>query len=64
VDVVIRDLQASEDPARLGKLKKGRLKNMYAAYMGKYRVIYDICRKEITLLFVDVGKHKEVYGTD
>jgi addiction module RelE/StbE family toxin len=61
---VIRDLQHSEDPAKLGIPKKGQLKNMYAAYVGKYRIIYDIYRKEITIYFVYVGTHKDVYGTD
>lgn len=60
----IRDLQHSEDPAKLGMPKKGQLKNMYAAYVEKYRIIYDIYRKEITIYFVYVGTHKDVYGTD
>ena len=64
VDNAIRDLQTSEDPTKLGRPKKGMLKNMFAYNLGKYRIIYDVCRKEIIILFVYVGDHKDVYGID
>ncbi len=64
VNDAIKDLQFSEDPTKLGIPKKGELKNMYAYYLGKYRIIYDVYRNEISIILIYVGKHKDVYGTD
>lgn len=64
VNNAIKELETSDDQTKLGKIKKGQLKNLFAYYLGKYRIIYDVYRGEITILLMYVGKHKEVYGSD
>lgn len=46
----------SKDPISLGKPLKGRLRIFY-----KYRVIYSVERKEVTIIVIRVGKRDKVY---
>jgi len=45
----------------LGKPLKGRLRIFYRYRVGKYRVIYSVERKEVTIIVIRVGKRDKVY---
>ena len=51
----------SRDPISLGKPLKGRLRIFYRYRVGKYRVIYSVERKEVTIIVIRVGKRDKVY---
>jgi addiction module RelE/StbE family toxin len=64
VDTAVAEIVGSEDPAKLGKQKRGHLRHFYAYYLGsQYRIIYYISYNTKRIIFVNVGSHKEVYGT-
>jgi addiction module RelE/StbE family toxin len=65
VQSAINELESSDDPMKLGEPKQGSLKNCFAYDIGrKYRIIYNVCKIEIVVLLLKVGKHKDVYGKD
>lgn len=57
--VAIEGLSANPRPFGCKKLK-GR--PGYRIRIGDYRVLYMINDKEITVLIIDIGNRKEIYG--
>lgn len=53
--------QLTKNPNELGKKLAGRFKGLYRYRYGDYRVIYQIFKKEITIVIVRVGHRKNIY---
>ncbi len=65
IDDAIAEIIGSENPAKLGEQKRGHLRHFYAYDLGRqYRIIYYILHSIKTVVFVNVGSHKQVYGKD
>ncbi|SMH71294.1 type II toxin-antitoxin system RelE family toxin [Candidatus Nitrosotalea okcheonensis] len=65
VDDAVAEIVGSEDPTKLGEQKRGHLKHFYAYDLGRqYRIIYNISYNTKTIIFSNVGSHKQVYGKD
>lgn len=69
IENAIKNLCESEHPERLGVFKKRIevrgivLERVFAYELGRdCRIIYDVDRKEKTIIFYRVCSHKEVYG--
>jgi addiction module RelE/StbE family toxin len=65
VQQVIDELAKSQDPRKLGAFKRGsKYSGYYYELDRSYRLVYDIIDKELTVLMLDVGDHKQVYRKD
>jgi len=53
--------QLTKNPNELGKKLTGRFKGLYRYRYGDYRIIYQIFKKEITIVIVRVGHRKNIY---
>lgn len=62
-DRVVEKLREISDNPRVGKPLKGRLKGLYSARAGDYRVIYQILDDKEMVVVVTVGHRKKVYET-
>jgi len=51
----------AHSPREIGKSLTGRFKGLYRYRMGKYRVIYTVKDKILTVLVLRVGKRDEIY---
>lgn len=49
-------------PEELGKPLVGRFKGLYRYRLGDYRVVYEINKKEVVIIIVQVGHRREVYN--
>jgi mRNA interferase RelE/StbE len=53
---------ASDDPRRLGKALKGPLGDLWCYRVGDFRVICEIQDGVLTVLVLQIGNRREVYG--
>jgi mRNA interferase RelE/StbE len=53
---------ASDDPRRLGKALKGPLGDLWRYRVGDFRVICEIQDGVLTVLVLQIGNRREVYG--
>jgi mRNA interferase RelE/StbE len=53
--------QLTKNSNELGKKLTGRFKGLYRYRYGDYRIIYQIFKKEITIVIVRVGHRKNIY---
>jgi addiction module RelE/StbE family toxin len=61
----VKTLANSIDPRRLGTFKRGKKYSAYYYNLDKsFRLVYQVTNKEMIILLLDVGDHKEVYGKD
>lgn len=61
----IEQLEKADNPAQLGTRKRGSYSDAYSYEIGKsIRLIYRVNFDSMTLEFVAIGTHKEVYGSD
>lgn len=54
-------LKSLKESPYQGKKLKDELKNKYSLRVGVYRIIYQIFKKELIILIVDISHRKEVY---
>lgn len=45
----------------LGVSLRGELKGLYKYRVGPYRIIYEIKRKKLIIVIIDIGHRKEIY---
>ena len=50
----------AEEPT-IGVPLKGELKGCWKYRIGSYRIVYQIVRKQLVVLILDIGHRKEVY---
>lgn len=55
---VLDDL--THDPYE-GKPLKGEFKGLYSYRVGSYRVIYQIYKRQLVVLVIDIGHHRDIY---
>ena len=61
----VKILSDSKDPRKLGTFKRGAKHTAYYYELGRsFRLAYQIIDKEVTILLLDIGDHKEIYGKD
>ena len=61
----IGELEKADSPAQLGTRKHGSYYDAYSYKIGKsIRLIYRVNFDNVTIEFVAIGTHKEVYGND
>ncbi|PKM99288.1 MAG: type II toxin-antitoxin system mRNA interferase toxin, RelE/StbE family [Elusimicrobia bacterium HGW-Elusimicrobia-2] len=59
-----RFINAFEDIAKdpfHGKLLQGKLKGLSSYRMGSYRIIYEIYRRKLLIIILDLGHRRDVY---
>ena len=57
----IETLQNAENPLFYGKRLKGHLNHYWSFRVGAYRLIADVQRKTLTIVFLYSGHRKEIY---
>ena len=50
------------DPKKFGKPLRNVLKNCWSLRVGKYRVVYEIHDKTVTVLVIAMGKRETIYS--
>jgi len=58
---IIRKLRELSNNPRLGKPLVGKLSGLWSLRVGKYRLLYDVRREELTILIIDIGHRKNIY---
>ncbi len=59
-----RVLQALDDLTRnpyQGKPLKGEFKGLYSHRVGSYRVIFQVYKRELVVLVIDLGHRRDIY---
>jgi len=61
-DRIVEKLKEISENPRVGKPLRGRLRGLYSARVGDYRIIYQVSDERRTIAAVAVGHRKAVYG--
>lgn len=56
-----KNLATDEDPRRMGKSLKGRMKGLWRYRVGDYRIISQIQDESILILVVRIGQREDIY---
>ena len=56
-----QNLATDEDPRRMGKSLKGRMKGLWRYRVGDYRIISQIQDENILILVVRIGQRGDIY---
>lgn len=56
-----KNLATDEDPRRMGKSLKGRMKGLWRYRVGDYRIISQIQDESILILVVRIGQRGDIY---
>lgn len=56
-----KNLATDEDPRRMGKSLKGRMKGLWCYRVGDYRIISQIQDESILILVVRIGQRGDIY---
>lgn len=56
-----KNLATDEDPRRMGKSLKGRMKGLWRYRVGDYRIISQIQDENILILVVRIGQRGDIY---
>ena len=62
VEFMDKRVAPSDDPRELGKALKGSLGDLWRYRVGDFRVLCDIQDRRLTVLVLQVGNRREVYG--
>lgn len=63
--VAVTDLAQSADPTRVGRRKRGSLRQLYSYDLTKsFRLLYSVDRRGMEIHLVDLDDHKNLYGRD
>ncbi len=49
------------DPRPVGVVKMAGAENLWRIRVGRYRVVYEICDREVEILVLRIGHRKDVY---
>jgi len=61
IEYVERELNNIDNPRRIGKGLKGKLKGLWRYEIGKYRLLCSIEDDTLIILIVKIGHRREVY---
>lgn len=62
---IVQELEECDDPAKLGRRKKGRHRFYYGLHLTKsVSLVYDIDYENSAIYLIDIGDHKALYGRD